>query len=429
MEHDKYIEHFRKRLLEEAPETMAAIEEYDKHFSEPYKPRGYNLVKVPNKKHGFLYYVRYIQDGKLVYSRWCTRTNDYDAAVKFAIENRERILAVYFGEKDTRKQLNLFKVFREYYGENSPYLAVDAKRGRVLGEEARKTYHNIITKQFIPYLKRNKIKNIEEIDTPLMAKFQNYLLIDKKQKDGKIIPGIKPQTVNNYISYVSQIFSHLLVEGRAKINPCKNLITLKVTGEGIKGCYEITKLKGVFNKRWDDEYSYLLCLIIYTTGMRNSEIEKMKVGDIITINGYHFIDITESKTKNGIRIVPLHEFVHRKLKRYINRREKTDYIFLHPGTDTLISKVFDAANSALAKFTGYSDGQLKKENITFYSGRHFWKTLMDSEDLGDIEEYFMGHKTSGDVARRYNHKDKQGGKKLLERTRRVFQILDEHVFR
>jgi hypothetical protein len=54
---------------------------------------------------------------------------------------------------------------------------------------------------------------------------------------------------------------------------------------------------------------------------------------------------------------------------------------------------------------------------------------MDSENLGDVEEYFMGHKVSGDVAKRYNHKDKQGKKKLLEKARRVFQILDKRIFK
>jgi hypothetical protein len=37
------------------------------------------------------------------------------------------------------------------------------------------------------------------------------------------------------------------------------------------------------------------------------------------------------------------------------------------------------------------------------------KTMMNAGGLGeDIEEYFMGHKTSGDVSKRYNHKGRQG---------------------
>jgi integrase len=83
----------------------------------------------------------------------------------------------------------------------------------------------------------------------------------------------------------------------------------------------------------------------------------------------------------------------------------------------------------LAEYMGYTPERVKEENIKFYSGRHFWKTLMDSEGLGDIEEYFMGHKVSGNVAKTYNHKDKQGKKKLIEKTRKVFGILDKKIFR
>jgi hypothetical protein len=40
----------------------------------------------------------------------------------------------------------------------------------------------------------------------------------------------------------------------------------------------------------------------------------------------------------------------------------------------------------------------------------------------------MGHKVSADVAKRYNHKDKQGKKKLIERAKKVFQILNRYIF-
>ena len=38
-------------------------------------------------------------------------------------------------------------------------------------------------------------------------------------------------------------------------------------------------------------------------------------------------------------------------------------------------------------------------------------------------EYFMGHKVSGDVAKRYNHRDKHGQKKLIAKTKEVLKIL------
>jgi len=425
MNDKKYLERFAKRIEEKAPEGLKEIRKFAAQFSDPWIPRLFYLDKVPNKKLGFVYYVRYLKDGKIVPSHWCTHTNNFEAAKSYAIENRERLLAEYYERKVVKKPYaELYTILKKYYEENSSYLQADKKRGRVLGDKSRGINHLFIINQFIPYLRKEKIKSIEEIDTPFMARFQNYLLADKK-KDGKLVPGIQPQTVVHYTSTISRIFDHLLIEGYVKSNPCASLTPIAVLDNNVKqrGCYEITKLKGVFNKRWEDQFSYLLCLLIYTTGMRNSEIERIKVEHLITIDGYHFIDIPESKTKYGVRIVPLHDFVYRKLSAYIKKNNISDRLFKH-----YISNIYDKANSELAKYTGISDEQLEKENITFYSGRHFWKTVMNSENLGDIEEYFMGHTVSADVAKRYNHKDKQGKRKLLEKTRKVFQILDKRIF-
>ena len=172
-----------------------------------------------------------------------------------------------------------------------------------------------------------------------------------------------------------------------------------------------------------------MSLVIYTTDIRNSEIEKIQVKDFFTIDDVHFLDIPKSKSVNGIRIVPVHDFVYRKIMAYVRKNKIKDYVFKLQNCKKLGSKRYKDAYMELANHTGYTAEQLAKENITFYSGRHFWKTLMNSENLGDVEEYFMGHKVSGDVAQRYNHRDKQGRKKLLERARKVFQILDKRIFK
>jgi integrase len=79
---------------------------------------------------------------------------------------------------------------------------------------------------------------------------------------------------------------------------------------------------------------------------------------------------------------------------------------------------------------GISESVLEEMKISFYSGRHYWKTVMNAGGLGsDIEEYFMGHKVSKDVSVLYNHRDKQGKKKLAEKARRVFTILDKYLFK
>jgi integrase len=196
----------------------------------------------------------------------------------------------------------------------------------------------------------------------------------------------------------------------------------------VRGCYELEKVKGVFDRPWEDELSYLLCLVIYTTGIRNSEIEKMRVKDMMTINRYTFLNIRQSKTENGVRTVPLHPFVCRKLAAFCEAKGKgpDDYLFTGKGNH-LQSPVYRKANADMGKMLGCTGTDLETQGISFYSGRHYWKTLMNAEGLGEVEEYFMGHKVSRNIAKRYNHLDKQGKKKLTEKAKEVYAILDKKL--
>jgi integrase len=420
----KYLECLRKRYATKYPKAIQTLKKLSQHFVEPRKPKGYSLHKVTNKKTGFVYYVRYIVDGQLLRTRWSTHTNNVSLAEQFAIENRERLIAEYLQKKNLDKPLPSPVAFmKKYYEKNSPCLIIDARRGRKIGERTRQVYHNTIIKHWIPYLKKQGVKTIAEIDTPFMARFQNYCLNK----------GIKPQTVNHYVSYINQIFSYLHREGNIKINPCVSLSAIRVSEDKYeqRGCYEIKLLQGVFNKRWNDELSYLLCLVIYSTGMRNIEIDQMRVRDIIEIDKVHYIDIPKSKTKNGVRIIPLHDFVYKKLCRYIRKNGKSPdtLIFCQENGKALSRKRYTEAYIDLGRFTGYTQEQMREEHISFYSGRHFWKTFMNAHNLGDVEEYFMGHKVSGDVAKRYNHRDKQGQKAISKKARDVIDILDRYLFK
>ena len=419
----EYIERQQRLVQKKYPDALALLHNYDRRFIAPRTPKGYSLSKVKNKKLGFVYYVRYIEHGKLVPSRWSTHTNDYAAAEQFAIQNRDRLITEYRRRTAGKKASgNLYPIMRRFYERDSVYLKTEAQRGRTLCEQARRVYHNTIKNHWIPYLKKRRVTSLSEIDTPFMACFQDHCL-DK---------GIKPQTVNHYVSFVSQIFNYLRVRGQVNANPCAGLAPLRVKEEEYadRGCYPIGALRGVFNKRWSDELSYLLCLVIYSTDMRNIEMDRIRVKDIIKIGRCRFISIPKSKSRNGTRLVPLHEFVYRKLARYIGKTGKgpEDRLFCRGNGKALPRQRYTDANIALGKFTGHDKARLKQERITFYSGRHFWKTLMNAHELGEVEEYFMGHKVSNDVAKRYNHRDKQGQEKIIEKAREVFQILDQALF-
>jgi len=404
------IDQHRDFLLRKFPEKMRALEEFGGKFSRP--PKYYYLDAVPSKKMGRIWYVRYLDNGRLVPSRWSTGTADEGAAKIWAVENRERILAGYYGRKAT-PTVNLYRSLKRYYEKNSPLLHTDVKRGRVISEKRQSNYDGFVKKKFIPFLRRNGVKTVDEIDTAMLARFQNHLL-----------KTVKPQSVNSQMSGVKMIFSHFVTNGYIKFNPCAGLPAIRVQDVEATGCYEIGALKGVFEREWTDELHRLLCLLIYTTNMRNSEIRRIEMSDVIEIGGIRFIDIPESKSRNGVRVVPLHDFVYGKLAGYAIR---------NPGLfsgmkERSFQRACSEANLSLAGLMGYSEEMVERDNIRFYSGRHYWKTLMNSEGLGDIEEYFMGHKVSGDIAKRYNYRDKQGREKLAEKARDVFAALDRRLF-
>jgi integrase len=222
------------------------------------------------------------------------------------------------------------------------------------------------------------------------------------------------------------VFKYLQRKGLLKENPCEFVHYIPVCQEDqkIRGCYEVEKIKGVFNRQWKDDLSYLLCLLIYTTGMRNSEIVQITKDDIMRVGGCNFIDVKKSKTPSGIRLVPLHDYAYRKLVNFCAEKDPKEPVFgrLSPGT-------FVRANKQLAAKLKVNEEDLEKENITYYSGRHFWKTMMNVGGLGDdIEEIFMGHLVSSNVAKLYNHRDRQGKDRIAKKARQVLKILDRYVF-
>ena len=79
-------------------------------------------------------------------------------------------------------------------------------------------------------------------------------------------------------------------------------------------------------------------------------------------------------------------------------------------------------------FLGKTPEELERDNITFYSGRHFYKTMLNLYNLGEIEELFMGHKVGKKVSDRYNHKNKRGEKELLGKAKRAIEVIDLSLF-
>ena len=376
----------------------------------------YSIV-ARNGKKGKIYYVRYFMNNRMIPSQWSTGTADYGEAELFARENREKILKKYIDRKEGK---DLYNVLDNYYKNTSPYLVIDAARGRKINETSRQILHGFIVNSFIPFLRENRIKYFSEIKPVIMSRFQNYLLMEKK---------LLPQSINRQISGIKAIFSHLYMTGVIENNLIKDISPLRSMHNKIRGCYSMDDLAGIFKNQWEDKKSYLLCSLIYSAGLRNSEIQNLKANDIIARDDIHFLNISKSKTCSGIRIIPVHSKIKKTLEEWItdNHLSCDDYLFIR-NTRQRIFIAAKKANIFMGSLLGKSRSDLEKENITFYSGRHFYKTMLNQYNLGDVEELFMGHKVNKKVSERYNHKDKRSEKELLKEAKKAIEIIDKTLF-
>jgi len=406
------VEAYRKRLAAECPDAAAAILAFGKRFDCKKPPRRYYLVKIPSKKMGFLWYVKYLDKGRLVPSKWSTGTSDRAAAEAFAAENRDAILSGYYTRK-AKRPADMYRLISGYYDKESPLLNADKKRGRKIADLKRRQYLNATNKKFIPFCKKNGARGIEDIDTAMLARWQNDML-----------KTLAPKTVNSNASAVRAIFCHLATTGYAKANPFAGLPSIK-NGKGrLTGCHMLDEIRGVFDREWGDPAHHLLCLLIYTTNLRNCEIRRIRQGDVGEICGAAFLSVRGTKSESAERRVPLHPFALRKMREYAGSRE-----LVFPQGKKKFVKMCSLANIEMGELMGRTPESLKSENIRFYSGRKFWKTLMASEELGrNTEEYFMGHRMTGDVEKLYKDLTKVGAEKLAEKAREVFAALDRRLF-
>jgi hypothetical protein len=185
-------------------------------------PKGYGFVKVPNKKHGFLYYVRYYENGKMIPTKWNTHTNDLNIAMEFAEKNRMQILAEYhkrqtMGDNGIRSYGNMYRILKEFYSNDSKYLNYYKKLNLSISDDVRKYNNNIVQKIFIPFLKQNNIKAFNEVSAHIIGEFHLYLINKNKT----------PNCIRRYIRALEYIFSNLVMMGIIETNVFERIPKIK----------------------------------------------------------------------------------------------------------------------------------------------------------------------------------------------------------
>jgi integrase len=192
----------------------------------------------------------------------------------------------------------------------------------------------------------------------------------------------------------------------------------------------------------------MLSLIGLTTGMRDSEIGRIKKDDIQYIKSEKafILRVFNNKTSyynkeksEEYRKIPLHPFVVKMLKIFLQTRDNSEYIFGVPKTDDETQKTdgylhyrkprkaiielykrikhkenFEETGKILESFIidkKELEKEMKEKNIVFYSLRHTFNTMCvlyrykdtNTERGDDLIDYFMGHKISNKMRANYSH--------------------------
>lgn len=447
MTNEKFVE--LQRLFEKQEKELLqslitirkemAIIDGQKQTFRLYKP---DYLKNP------IYYAHLFDDnGKQTDARMSCKTIDKEKAKLYAIEHREDFLKEYFAKKNKD---DFYKLLTEYYTEKSE-LFKKAKQKRSVRDKQVGLYKGFIDNYFIPFLKIRNITAIEKANNiDVIEDFQVYCQ-DEKQ-NGKY--SLSAKTIKNDISCaVAPIFNQMLKEkslfilnknifikaqGKEKkpigIIPIRTTFSILLNDNFWKNeNVNTSKIPFLTNKIKNIERYRLYCLLSNLCGLRNSEIFLLRKENIIPVGRIHFLNIensridgTGTKTEAGKRLVPLHPFIYKKLNQYIEKNNRTDYIF-HNGSKTIFYNDFSRARTIFSLLCGYNEDDIKIHRIIFYSFRHFFKTMMTNA-LNEIDliEYFMGHTNKSDMKKNYLQLGGIGEKYMENNGKKIISVIENY---
>ena len=321
------------------------------------KKYGFYLMKVESDRYksGFYYAVRYKdpETKKWIPTKKSADTDNETEAKSFAIENRDAIIREYKERKENRQTQkkndgkNFYKMLLEYYQIDSKYLLDDGVNNKkAVVKKQRQLYNGFIKNFLVPYLQENKINSIRDITNSVYSGLKIYL-------QGK---ELSTKTINNYLTVFVRILQHHERNGVIhKLPYSTGNALIRITKEDkakskkpallptdkLAGILQNNMFFGGNGNKAPDTFSYLLAMIGLTTGMRDSEVGRIKREDIKHIrneNAYylkvfnHKTDFYNTNGADEYRKIPLHPFIVEMLKGHIKTtgKAKTDYLFGNP---------------------------------------------------------------------------------------------------
>ena len=224
-----------------------------------------------------------------------------------------------------------------------------------------------------------------------------FELIDKKDKilnkyEKKLL---NKRTVDNYITRYKTLFNYLhhrdyisknyFLDIKKNSENSNNSFKDFISKEDTYNVFEYEEIELLLKNIEDKEIKKLIILSL-SSGLRSSECFNLKKDDFLKIKDNYFVDIKKSKTKSGIRQVPISDFFTFFIDDLLKNKKNEEYIFFNDEqkenrNDNLQKKVM----RQIRKY-------IKDKNKVFHSLRKNYTQLLYKNDTDELYiKLFLGH--------------------------------------
>lgn len=241
-------------------------------------------------------------------------------------------------------------------------------------------------------------KTIQQISPWLIEKYKA-----ERQKDyTHYKKPITKATINRELACLKNMFTKAIEWGYVTVNPVKKVKLFPEKQEKLRVVSE-AEFQKLFSVASPHFKPILLCA--YMTGMRRSEIARLKWDDVNLKGGY--IQVVETKN-NDSRIIPVSGILLETLQE-LKKESKCEYVFTtHEGEPYTYITAFKRAWYATLR-------RSKIAKCRFHDLRHSFATrlVMAGVDIVTVQE-LMGHRDIK-MTKRYSHPTPEHKKQAIER--------------
>lgn len=298
-----------------------------------------------------------------------------------------------------------------------PYLTSKLENGYQIGKNYAKTNRSIMTKRILPDFQH---VYLHQITVDMVEQWAKGLREDK-EVDGKVVKGLSPKSVRNYVGVLSVMLDEAVRLEHIPRNPCKKarIVAKRSRPTGILTRDEAFLIFSDPDK-WYNRHGYAANLLASVTGMRLSEIRALQCVDV-KVDHVHversIADRDGMKTTktNDVRDLPVPSKVMEELETIKHGRSE-GFLFCYPDGKPYGRHMFLDNLKDVLKLYGID---CEERNLKFHSWRHFLNTQLLSHGIsGEKTREITGHTTEA-MTQRYKHFRLEDYRDVLEVTEEI----------